>query len=129
MSTPPRAPQAQRKPRGPSDQRVSLRLPLPMAARLAALCELHPGRPRAKILVDVLNLGLAEVERASPSPTGQTPALPHIGPSPVYLLGGPFPEFHHLLVKHHRRLERELATDDPEIPATPDAYDLNPDDA
>jgi len=129
MSAPPRAPQAQRKPRRPSDQRVSLRLPLSLAARLAALCELHPARTRAKILVDLLNLGLAEVERASPPLTGQAPALPHAGPPPVYLLGGPFPEFHHLLVKHHRRLERELAAEDSEIPAAPDTYDLNPDDA
>jgi hypothetical protein len=129
MPTRPPTRPSQSEPRRPSDQRISLRLPLPLAARLAALCELHPDRPRAKILVDLLNLGLAEVERASPPPAGQTAAVPRAGPPPVYLLGGPFPEFHHLLVKHHRRLERELAAEDPEIPAAPDAYDLNPDDA
>jgi hypothetical protein len=123
------AQQSKSEPPRPSDRRISLRLPLPLAARLAALCELHPNRPRAKILVDLLNLGLAEVERASPPSTGQTPALPHSGPPPVYLLAGPFPEFHHLLVKHHRRLERELAAEDPETPAAPDAYDLNAGDA
>lgn len=129
MPTRPPAQQAKSEPRRRSDQRVSLRLPLPLAARLAALCELHPDRTRAKILVDLLNLGLAEVERGAPPSTGPAPALPHAGPPPVYLLAGPFPEFHHLLVKHHRRLERELAAEDSETPAAPDAYDLNPDDA
>jgi len=38
------------------------------------------------------------------------PPLPlHPGPEPVYLVNGPFPEFHHLVLKHHLRQEREQA--------------------
>jgi hypothetical protein len=28
-------------------------------------------------------------------------------PPPIYLLSGPFPEFHHLVLRHHLRMERE----------------------
>jgi hypothetical protein len=30
-------------------------------------------------------------------------------PPPIYLLSGPFPEFHHLVLRHHLRMERERA--------------------
>ncbi len=30
-------------------------------------------------------------------------------PPPIYLLSGPFPESHHLVLRHHLRMERERA--------------------
>lgn len=98
-----------------------------MAARLAALCELHPGRSRTQILTDLLRVALSQVELVAPEHAGHELIAPHAGTPPIYLLSGPFPEFHHLVVKHHRRLERELAGDDAEAPAVPDAYNLNVD--
>jgi len=88
-------------------QRLSLRLPLPMAARLAALHELHRGKTLNTLTVDLLRLALEQVD-ASTARAESTPALPlHAGTPPVYLVSGAFPEFHHLVLKHHRRLERE----------------------
>lgn len=37
-------------------------------------------------------------------------------PPPIYLLSGPFPEFHHLVLRHHLRMERERAGDDGMVP-------------
>ncbi len=72
-----------------------------------------------EMLTDLITLGLSQVEMATAQST-QTP---------VFLLNGPFAEFHHLVVKHHRRMERELAGEDLELPAAPDPYNLNEDGA
>lgn len=108
-------------------QRVSLRLPIGLAARLAALCEMHKQKSRTEILTDLITLGLSQVEKAAPPRSGSDQTTPQSAQTPVYLLSGPFAEFHHLVVKHHRRMERELAGEDLELPALPDPYDLNED--
>jgi len=106
-------------------RRVSLRLPIGLAARLEALCEMHEQKSRTEILTDLLTLGLSQIEKAAPPPSSPDPAAQPSGQTPVYLLSGPFAEFHHLVIKHHRRMERELAGEDLDLPATPDPYDLN----
>ena len=108
-------------------RRVSLRLPIGLAARLAALCEMHKQKSRTEILTDLLTFALSQVEKAAPPRSGLDQAALQSAQTPVYLLSGPFFEFHHLVVKHHRRMERELTGEDLELPAVPDPYDLNED--
>jgi hypothetical protein len=110
--------------RGSAAQRVSLRLPVPLAARLAALGEMHPGKSRSELLNDLLTLAITQVEHAAPQRGADMPLLPHAGTPPVYLVSGPFPEFHHLVLKHHLRLERERAAEDPEPGAADDGFGL-----
>ncbi len=43
---------------------------------------------------------------------------------PIYLLTGPFAEFHGLIHRHHLALEHELAKDDPEALFPVDEYAL-----
>ena len=122
------APALEHRPRQRAQlQRISLRLPIRLAARLAALCEMHKQKSRTEILTDLITLGLSQVEKAVAPRSGLDQATPPSALTPVYLLSGPFAEFHHLVVKHHRRMERELAGDDLELPAAPDPYDLNED--
>jgi hypothetical protein len=87
-------------------RRHSLRLPLGVAARLAAWCELHPQRSRSEWVAELLEAGLAAAERSLPQ---TVPAFD--GPAdtrqPVYLPTGAFAEFHGLVQKHHLQLERE----------------------
>lgn len=102
----------------------TLRLPIPLAARLEALSELHPQTPRAQLLVDLLALGLQAVEHArSPTRPAATSLVPDTSQR-VYLLHGPFAEFHGLVHKHHLALEHELAGDDPPACRPQDDYTL-----
>jgi hypothetical protein len=86
--------------------RHSLRLPLGVAARLAAWCELHPQRSKSEWVAEMLEAGLAAAERSLPQPV---PAVdgPADARQPVYLPSGAFAEFHGLVQKHHLQLERE----------------------
>ena len=101
-------------------KRYTCRLPLELASRLEALCEMHPLKTRTQIMADVLRLGLAEVERARTEA-----AVAEFHPDtrqPIYLLTGPFAEFHGLTHKHHLAMEHELAKDDPQTSYPVDDY-------
>lgn len=107
-----------------SRKKYTVRLPLALAARLEALCEMYPLTTRSQLIGDLLGLGLAEVERAR-SGTGDTaPTLPSSANAPIYLLTGPFSEFHHLTYKHHLALEHALAKEDVQDPPPVDEYTL-----
>lgn len=108
-------------------KRYSCRLPLELASRLEALCEMHSGKTRSQLMGDLLGLGLAEVERAwSGGATGVAGFHPDTR-QPIYLLGGPFAEFHGLIHKHHLAMEQELAKDDPQASYPVDEYTLGDD--
>ena len=105
-------------------QMYSLSLPLALASRLAALGELHPQKTQAELLTDLVALGLSEVERQWP---GRPELAIDFHPNPraaVYLVTGPFAEFHGLTHKHHLALEQALANPDPQTNYTPDDYTL-----
>jgi len=105
-------------------KRYSFRLPIELASRLEALCEMHPQTTRAQLMGDLLGLGLAEAERAwSGAATGLAGFHPDTR-QPVYLLTGPFAEFHGLIHKHHLAMERELAQDDPQVSYPVDEFVL-----
>jgi hypothetical protein len=104
-----------------------LELPLVIAAQLAALQEMHKSKSDHQVLIDLIALGLARVEAAAQGTEVLLDAKPESRHEAVYLLNGPFAEFHHLVVKHHRRMEREAAGDDPELAIGADPYDLNDD--
>lgn len=105
-------------------KRYAFRLPLALASRLEALCEMHPQKTRTQLVGDLLSLGLAEVERVQ---SGAAAGLAEFQPDtrqPIYLLTGPFAAFHGLTHKHHLAMEHELAKDDMESPNPIDEYTL-----
>lgn len=105
-------------------KKYSFNLPLSLASRLEALCELYPYKTRTQVIADLIGLGLAEVERSA-SDTAIEPTEFHPDTSQhVYLLNGPFSEFHGLTRKHHLAMERELAEDDAELNYPMDNYSL-----
>ncbi len=105
-------------------KKYSFRLPIELASRLEALSEMHPQTTRAQLLRDLLALGLAEVTRArSNLMTGPTEFQPD-KKQPIYLLTGPFAEFHGLTRKHHLAMEHELAKDDTEQTSSISEYAL-----
>ena len=117
-----------------SRKKYTFQLPLDVAAHLEALCEMHADTRRAQVLADVLALGLAQVtqahakahaqahsQAAHPTPgAGAVPAVEGSAPDTkqaIYLLTGPFAEFHKLVRVHHLALEHEIAGDEPIPPA------------
>lgn len=106
-------------------KRYALRLPLELASRLEALCEMFPLKTRAQLVSDLLGLGLAQFEQALPAADPGQAAFQSDIRQPIYLLTGPFSEFHGLTRKHHLAMERELAREDPEAAQSADVYGLD----
>lgn len=71
-----------------------------------------------------VGLPRARVERATPAVGAGLAGLPPHTRQPIYLLSGPFAEFHGLLRKHHLAMERALSEDDAPPLQTTEPYDL-----
>ena len=105
-------------------KRYSVKLPLDLATRLEALFEMHPGTPRSHLMADLLRLGVAEVERSRAGEELAHQFAPLDSRQPIYLLSGPFAEFHKLLHKHHLALERAHNEEDASEPDINAGYQL-----
>ena len=107
---------------GLSLKKYACRLPLALAARMEALCELHPQKTRSQIMADVLSLGLAAVAQDS---THTEPAGFRTDTrQAVYLLTGPFAEFRGLTQKHHLAMEQAQAKDEAPARGPANSYGL-----
>ncbi len=105
-------------------RRYSLRLPVELAARVEALVEMFPRKSRPELLRDLLDLGLVEAQRVWAG-AAATPGYHPDTRQPVYLLTGPFAEFHGLTCKHHLAIEQELTRSDPQVTYPPGDYALD----
>lgn len=105
-------------------KRYGCRLPLRLACRLEALFEMHPDKTRSQLMADLLDLGLAGLERAHAGAQGGDTGSATDTRQAIYLLSGPFAEFHGLLHKHHLALERELANEEAAPSPAADVYTL-----
>ena len=105
-------------------KRYACRLPVRLACRLEALFEMHPDKTRSQLMADLLDLGLAGLERAHAGATGGDAGSATDTRQAIYLLSGPFAEFHGLIHKHHLALERELANEDAAPSPAAEVYTL-----
>jgi hypothetical protein len=113
---------------GPDNSRLttkqfSFRLPVHIAAKIAALCEMYPTKNRTQVVADLLASSLDELESKLPQASGE-PVLeqyedliaaqigePH---QRLYYLGGPRGRFRELANEHYRALETDLGNEHPE---------------
>ncbi len=105
-------------------RRHSLRLPIVLAAKIEALCERHSNNKRSEILRDLIELGLQEFEHAASSIPQESAEVQADTRQHLYLLTGPFSEFHGLLFKHHLALEHESSIDQSDPKPAVDEYAL-----
>ena len=105
-------------------RRYSLRLPLELAAKIEALLEMFPTKTRSEIVRDLLDLGLTQAQRVWSGGSCASPGYHPDTRQPVYLLTGPFSEFHGLTCKHHLAMEQELTRKDPQVTYLPSDYTL-----
>jgi hypothetical protein len=94
-------------------KQYSFRLPVHVAAKLAALCELYPNKSRTEIVGDLLSAAIDDVEKALPSyegePVGRHPQTDEM----LYSVYGPAVQFRALADEHYQALEKELGNPSP----------------
>ncbi len=102
-------------------KQVSIRLPILLAAKISALCEMYPRKTKTEIIVDLISTALEQLEESMPSEKG---AL--IGNEPSVSETGEFQNFSYnvyedigikgrfsaLTEKHLRIMEQEIGSKD-----------------
>lgn len=96
-----------------SAKQQSFRLPVHVAAKLSALCEMFPEKTRTQLVGDLLATALADFERHFPPVRGE-----FIAPDPdtneaIYEDIGPSKRYRELANQYYRELEAELGNEDP----------------
>ena len=95
-----------------TSKQFSFRLPVHVAAKLAALAEMYPQKTRTEIVGDLLATALDELVRGFPSIEGEKIGYDPDG-EPVYEELGPAPRFWNLADKYYQELEKEMGNENP----------------
>lgn len=97
-----------------TSKQFSFRLPVHVAAKLAALAEMYPQKTRTEIVGDLLATALDELVKGMPFVQGRSLGFhpdPEIGE--IFEDLGPEPEFWRLADKHYKELEKEMGNENP----------------
>lgn len=97
-------------------KQLSFRLPVHVAARIAALCEMYPSRSRTQIVADLLSSALDEMQHEFPAVQGRFVLKDEETGADMHEDVGPVSRFHALAHKHYKELEAELGTEGPPSP-------------
>lgn len=93
-------------------KQVSLRLPIHVAARIAALCDMYPRKTKTEIMGDLLGAALDQIQDSFPDVKGKL-----LGPADednlMYEDTGPRASYIRLANKHYQELEKELGNEKP----------------
>lgn len=90
----------------------SFRLPVHVAAKIAALCDLYPSKTKTQIVGDLLATALKGFEDGLPQVKGRRLGALDDG-TDIYLDVGPFARYAELANKYNAELEQELGNDTP----------------
>lgn len=90
----------------------SFRLPVHVAAKIAALCELYPNKTKTEIVGDLLAAALDEVVEGLPARAGAAVDGPPDG-GVAYREEGLRAEFRRIANRHYKALEQELGNKTP----------------
>lgn len=93
-------------------KQLSFRLPVHVAAKISALCDLYPNKTRTEIVGDLLSAALLDIEKAIPSYEGQVLLTTDAG-EVIYEEIGPIKTFRDSADRYHKELERELGNESP----------------
>jgi hypothetical protein len=106
-------------------KQFSFRLPIHVAAKIAALCEMYPQKSRTQLIADLLTSALDELEQNLPQALGapadaeqqhyERMAMEQLGEefAPSFELGGLRGTFRKLANKYFYELEGELGNENP----------------
>ena len=100
-------------------KQYTIRLPIRVAAQIAALCELYPNKNRTELIGDLLASALDAVSEALPSTEGEPFDTPE---GTMYEAAGPRADFPKLTDKYIAELEAELSASGEAVPAPPSKW-------
>lgn len=92
-------------------KQYSIRLPVHVAAKISALCDLYPQKSRTEIIGDLLTAALNGVEESFPSIKG-----PHANDDETgsyYEDVGPAKQYRAIANKYYKELEKEMGNKNP----------------
>lgn len=96
-----------------TSKQYSFRLPVHVAAKIEALCEMYPSKNRTQIVGDLLASALEELAKGLPLQQGKEIAeVPETG-EVIYEQWGPAVEFWELVEKHQAQIEKEMGNEKP----------------
>ncbi len=85
-----------------SSRELKLRIPIALAAKLQALCDLFPGQTQDKMVADLLTAALSELETTFVYRQGETVVAEDELGDPIYADVGLTPRYHELTKKYLR---------------------------
>lgn len=96
-----------------TSKQYSFRLPVHVAAKIAALCDMYPQKTRTEIVGDILSTGIDDLVNGMPYVDGRL-----IGNDPetgeeIHDDVGPRSQFWKLADKHYKAIEREMGNKNP----------------
>lgn len=92
-------------------KQFSIRLPVHVAARISALCDMYPSKTKTDIISDLLASALDHIEETLP--IYKCPDPIDVDGELVYGNTGPKVDFHSRSNSHYKELEKELGNSDP----------------
>lgn len=104
-----------------TSKQFSFRLPVHIAAKIAALCEIYPQKNRTQIVADLLTTAIDDLEKHLPESLGELveerwndDIARAIGEEEqLYYLGGMRGWFRNTANRHYSELEKELGNEKP----------------
>jgi hypothetical protein len=96
-----------------SPQALALRLPMHVAARLQALCDLYPHKSQTEIVADLLAAALADVEQGFPPIKGALVGQDEASGRMRYEDVGPLAKYRRLANDYYLAMEKETGSADP----------------
>ena len=96
-------------------KQLSFRLPVHVAAKLSALCEMFPGKTRTQLVGDLLATALEEFEGSFPSVKGGQLGMHPDTDQPFYEEIGPGKQYRELANRFYIELENELGNKTPKL--------------
>jgi len=98
------------------------RLPVHVAAKVSAICEMFPQKTRTQIVCDLLATALEDFERSFPEVKGEFVGQDWERGVRVFKDVGHSLSFQRLVNKYYIELEKELGNEDPKPLYAPEAY-------
>lgn len=98
-----------------TSKQLSFRLPVHVAAKISALCDLFPNKTRTEIIGDLLTSALEGVEYSFPSIKGESSGIDDEDGNSLYVDVGRGRDFRNAANRHYRELEKELGNENPEL--------------
>lgn len=90
-------------------KQISIRLPIHVAAKIQALCDMYQQKSRTEIIGDLLTTALEELESSLPIYEDKSREIgyDHEYQQPEYMTYGPLVDFRNLKQKYLNELEKE----------------------